>query len=179
MRTSKVAKRYAKGLLDFSQETGNTDLVFGEMKVLVKTIEQSKDLNALFNSPFIDSNKKVEITQQIFTNFSKASKNFIALVVKQGREAQLAAIASAYIESVEALHGVQRISLTSAVALSEANIDQILKSTNLVDHSKTFDIQVKINPEILGGYILRVGDQQIDASVRTKLSNIKKEFELN
>ncbi|RQP10132.1 MAG: F0F1 ATP synthase subunit delta, partial [Chryseobacterium sp.] len=98
---------------------------------------------------------------------------------RQKRERHLEGIAEAYVEMVEQMRGVQRISLVSATPLSQQNIDEILKSSSLVDHSKSFEIDSTVKPEILGGYILRVGDQQMDASVRSKLNNIKKEFQLN
>lgn len=179
MLSTKVAKRYAQGLLDFTQETGNTASVFGEMGDLVKTIEGSKDLKNFFNSPIIDVKKKISVASEIFKNFSPVSQNLIQLVIKHGRENQLQNIAQAFINKVEDMNGVQRISLTSAQPLSQSNIDSILKSTDLVNHNNKFDVKTIINPDILGGYVLRVGDQQIDASVRSKLNNIKKEFQLN
>lgn len=179
MRISKVAKRYAKGLLDFTQETGNTASVFAEMKDVVKILDASSELNKFFASPFIEVKKKISITEQIFAQFSQTSRNIIALAIKQGRESQIKGIAQEYINNVEDLNGVQRISLVTATQLTQQNIEDILKGSSLVDHSKTFDIETSIKPEILGGYVLRVGDQQVDASVKTKLSNIRKEFELN
>jgi F0F1-type ATP synthase, delta subunit (mitochondrial oligomycin sensitivity protein) len=98
----------------------------------------------------------------------------IQLVIKHGRENQLQNIAQEFINKVEDMNGVQRITLTSASQLSNENINNILKSTNLVNHDNKFDVKSIINPEILGGYILRVGDQQVDASVRTKLSKLEK-----
>ena len=179
MLSTKVAKRYAQGLLDFTQETGNTASVFGEMGDLVKTIEGSKDLKNFFSSPIIDVKKKISVASEIFKSFSPVSQNLIQLVIKHGRENQLQNIAQAFINKVEDMNGVQRISLTSAQPLSQSNIDSILKSTDLVNHNNKFDVKTIINPDILGGYVLRVGDQQIDASVRSKLNNIKKEFQLN
>lgn len=58
MRTSKVAKRYAQGLLDFTQESGNTGMVFSEMKDISKTISSSKELQNFFATPIIDTRKK-------------------------------------------------------------------------------------------------------------------------
>ncbi|MGA9213001.1 ATP synthase F1 subunit delta [Kaistella sp.] len=179
MRTSKVAKRYAQGLLNFTQEVGNTTSVFGEMKDLVNTIEKSKELQSFFNSPIIDSKKKISIANEIFKSFSAVSQNIIQLVIKQGREGQLSNIGQEFINKVEDMNGVQRITLTSATALSQDNMNNILKSTTLVNHNNQFDVKSIINPDILGGYILRVGDQQIDASVKSKLSRLKKEFQLN
>ncbi len=179
MLTSKVAKRYAQGLLEFTQEAGTTSSVLNEMQDLVKTIEGSKDLKNFFSSPIIDVKKKVSVAGEIFKSFSPVVKNLIQLVIKHGRESQLQNIAQQYINKVEDLKGVQRISLTTAQPLSQSNIDNILKSTNLVNHNNQFDVKTIINPEILGGYVLRVGDQQVDTSVRSKLNNLKKEFQLN
>lgn len=178
MLTSKVAKRYAQGLLDFTQESGNTESVFNEMKDIVKIMSQSKDLNQFFSTPIIDSRKKEAIALEIFKDFSPVSKNIIRLIIKQGRESQLKGIAQEFINKVEDIKGTQRISLTSASKLSEQNIQKIIADSKMVNVTN-YDLETIIKPEILGGYILRVGDQQIDASVRTKLSNIKKEFQLN
>jgi F-type H+-transporting ATPase subunit delta len=178
MLTSKVAKRYAQGLLDFTQESGNTESVFAEMKDVVKIMSESKELNQFLNTPFIDARKKDAVALEIFKNFSPVSKNIIRLVIKQGREAQLKNIAQEFINKVEDIKGTQRISLVTATALSEDNIKKIIADSNMVNVSN-YDLETIIKPEILGGYILRVGDQQIDASVKSKLNNIKKEFQLN
>lgn len=178
MLISKVAKRYAQGLLDFTQESGNTESVYNEMKDIVKIMSQSKDLNQFFSTPIIDARKKEAIALEIFKDFSPVAKNIIRLVIKQGRESQLKGIAQEFINKVEDIKGTQRISLTSASKLSEQNIQKIIADSKMVNVTN-YDLETIIKPEILGGYILRVGDQQIDASVRTKLSNIKKEFQLN
>ena len=178
MLTSKVAKRYAQGLLDFTQESGNTESVFGEMKDIVKIMSQSRELNTFFSTPIIDSRKKEAIALEIFKDFSPVSKNIIRLTIKQGRESQLKNIAQEFINKVEDIKGTQRISLVTATQLSEQNIQKIIADSNMVNVSN-YDLETVIKPDILGGYILRVGDQQIDASVKTKLNNIKKEFQLN
>ncbi|WP_346985509.1 ATP synthase F1 subunit delta [Chryseobacterium sp. POE27] len=178
MLTSKVAKRYAQGLLDFTNESGQTATVFSEMKDVVKIMKESADLNKFFMTPYIDSKKKVEVANEIFKGLSVSSKNLITLVIRHGREKQLKNIAQEFINKVEDINGVQRVTLTIATQLSNENIEQILKSTDLVNNSN-FDLAVNVKPEILGGYILRVGDQQVDASVRSKLNHVKKDFQLN
>ncbi|WP_080779410.1 ATP synthase F1 subunit delta [Chryseobacterium phocaeense] len=179
MLTSKVAKRYAQGLIDFTNESGQTAAVFSEMKDVVKIMSESKDLNKFFLTPYIDSKKKIEAANEIFKGFSVSSQNLIRLVIKHGRESQLKNIAQEFINKVEDINGVQRITLTTATQLSKENLDQILRSTNLVKEGSNFDLNLNVKPEILGGYILRVGDQQVDASVKTKLNQVKKDFQLN
>ncbi|SEM83057.1 F-type H+-transporting ATPase subunit delta [Chryseobacterium taichungense] len=179
MLTSKVAKRYAQGLLDFTNESGQTATVFSEMKDVVKIMTESQDLKKFFLTPYIDSKKKVEVASEIFKSLSASSQNLITLVIRHGRENQLRNIAQEFINKVEDINGVQRVTLTIATPLSKENIDQILKSTNMVNADAKFDLEVNVKPEILGGYILRVGDQQVDASVKSKLNKVKKDFQLN
>lgn len=179
MLTSKVAKRYAQGLLDFTNESGQTATVFSEMKDVVKIMKESADLNKFFMTPYIDSKKKVEVANEIFKGLSVSSKNLITLVIKHGRESQLKNIAQEFINKVEDINGVQRVTVTTATQLSKENLEEILRNSNLVNTAANFDLQLNIKPEILGGYILRVGDQQIDASVKSKLNQVKKDFSLN
>ncbi|MGO4709484.1 ATP synthase F1 subunit delta, partial [Chryseobacterium sp. 2TAF14] len=149
------------------------------MKDVVKLMSESKDLNKFFMTPYIDANKKTEVANEIFKSFSPVTQNLIRLIIKNGRESQLKNVAQQFINKVEDINGIQRITLTTATQLSNENIEQILRSTNLVNQTKTFDLNVNVKPEILGGYILRVGDQQVDASVKSKLNKIKKDFQLN
>ena len=177
--TTKVAKRYAQGLLDFTTETGNTETVFNEMKDVAETISGSKELRSFFATPIIDYRRKQSVASEIFSKFSVVTKNMITLVIKQGRERYLEDIAKEYVEKVEEMNGVQKVTLTTAEALSQQSLDQIVKTSSLIDVNKKYKIKSIIKPELIGGYILRVGDQQIDNSVRTHLANLRKEFQLN
>lgn len=179
MGTIKVAKRYAQGLLDFTKETGNTEVVFNEMKDVVKTIADSKELQSFFATPIIDTRKKQCIAKEIFSKFSLTTQNIISLVIKQGRERYLENIAKEYIAFVEALNGIQKVILTTAEELSQDSVEQIMKSSDLVDNNRKYQIKSIIKSELIGGYILRVGDKQIDNSVKNQLNNLRKEFQLN
>jgi len=179
MRTSKISKRYAKGLLLFAQETNSVEKISTEMKDVLKFINASSELRKFLSSPFIHVKTKISVVEKIFTKFSKTIQNIIILAIKQNRAVHLEDIASQYISLVEGLSGIQKISLTTATELSEVNLKNILTKSTLVDTAKPFDVEIVINPNIIGGYILRVGDQQIDESVRTSLQSLKKEFELN
>lgn len=179
MSNSKVAKRYAQGLLEFASDSSLRETLFQEMKDVITIHEKSRELKSFLSSPVIDSKKKLEVAQEIFKNFSTEAKNFIFLIIRQGREQHLERIAQEYINKLEDLKGVQRVTLTTASALSDSTLQEIVKNSNLVAMDSKFDLLTKVNPDLLGGYILRVGDQQIDQSVRSKLNQVKKEFQLN
>ena len=179
MLISKVAKRYAQGLLDFTQESNTTDSMLSEMKDVAKIMDSSKELNQFFATPFIDGRQKISTAKEIFKSLSPTAQNLITLVIRQGREKHLQGIAQQFINKVEDMQGVQRITLTSAVELSHQTIEQIFKATSLVNLNNKFELETIIDPGILGGYIIRVGDQQVDASIKTKLNNVRKNFHLN
>mgnify|MGYP000850084920 CR=1 FL=1 len=178
MLTSKVARRYAQGLLDFAKESNQTQTIYTEMKDIIKVLSESKDLVRFLETPFIDYKKKLSVVQEIFKGFSPVSQNFVKLVISRGRESHLEEIAQEYINKINAENNVQKVTLTTAAQLSSLSVDHILKSTTLVQGTQ-YELELIIKPEILGGYILRVGDQQIDASVKSKLNQIKKNFQLN
>lgn len=177
MFSAKVAKRYAQGLLDFTKETQQTEIVFGEMKAVIDVLQNSAELNRFFATPFIDYKKKTTVASEIFKGLSTVSQNFIKLVIRQGRENQLKHIAQVFIDKVEAERGIQKVVLTLATPISEESVKQIIEQSKMVNQNP--DVHTVINPDILGGYILRVGDQQIDASVKTKLMRIRKQFQNN
>ena len=177
--TTKGSQRYALGLLNFTTETGTTETIFNEMKDVAETISGSKELKSFFATPIIDYRRKQNVANEIFSKFSVVTKNMITFVIKQGREKYLEDIAKEYIEKVEEMNGVQKATLTTAEELSQQSIEQIVKSSSLIDTNKKYKIKSIIKPELIGGYILRVGDQQIDNSVKTHLTNLRKEFQLN
>lgn len=179
MGTMKVAKRYAQGLLEFTKDTGNTELVFNEMKDVAKTIYDSKELKRFFATPVIDTRKKQNVAKEIFSKFSQTTQNMISLVIKQGREKYLENIAEDFVERVEALNGIQKITIITAEKISEQSLENIVQTSILVDKSKKYKITQVIKPELIGGYILRVGDKQVNNSVFNQLNNLRKEFQIN
>lgn len=176
MVSSKVAKRYAQGLLDFVQESQQTDVIAQDMQSVKRIMKENPDLKRFLSTPYVDAKKKLAAAKQIFSSLNPTSQNLIQMVIKHGRENQLEAICTAFIDKVDTIKGIQKVKLTVASELSQEAIDKIIASTSLIDLAKPKDLSIHVKPEIIGGYILRVGDQQIDASVKTKLTHIEKSF---
>ena len=179
MLISKTAKRYSRALFERSLELNNNPVLLGEMKDLKKILATSADLNIMFNSPFIGAKQKLEVSKTIFGQFSAEFINFISLCIKNKRESILSQIATDFINRTDDAAGLQNITLTLAAQISEQGIQDILAQSKIVDQQKPIAIHTQIKPEILGGYVLRVGDLQIDNSIKSKLNGIKKEFQLN
>ena len=96
MKSSKVASRYAKSLLEIAIEQKNIDSVLGDMMFLLEINNQSKDLELLIQSPIVKADKKIEIFEKIFEQFEEVSKSFVRLITKNGRENLLPEIATSF-----------------------------------------------------------------------------------
>lgn len=176
MVSNKVARRYAKSLLFLAQERKELDAIKGEMEAIRNIISENRDLRVFLNSPVIKKDKKVDILNQVFSsNMGELVKGFINIITKNNRENLLHEIAIGFVELYNDLNKVITGTVTSAVELDEDTKAKIREIISVMDHN---DIQLssKVDPEIIGGVVLRVGDAQIDASVARQLREIENEL---
>ena len=179
MKESLAGNRYAKSLIGLSIEKKELDTVYNDMVLISETVENSKDLDLLLKSPVVKTDKKQEILTSIFgKNTSKLTKQFLLLISSRNREAIIGDIASAFIGQYKVIKKIIVAEVTSAIKLEDAQKKKILQLLNTDEHSSV-EVVEKINPEIIGGFIVRVEDKQIDASISRKLDNLKQEFSKN
>lgn len=173
----RAANRYAKGLMQYALEANQTDLVYAEMNEIVKIIKASDDLRVFLNSPIIDAKTKEATLAQVFNSFSKVSQTFISLVVRQGRENILSKIAEQFITIYDMMNNIVTAEITSAVELDQPTIDKIVaKAKQGLEPNAQVKVVNKIDASLIGGFVLKVGNTQIDSSIKTKLASLKKEF---
>jgi len=179
MKITKAANRYAKSLLDLSIEKGNVEAVYEDMVSLAKTVAGSKDLQIMLNSPVIKPDAKAKVLTQVFSgNVSEITSKFITLIAEKGRESLLGGIASGFVLQYKAFKNVSQAEVVSAAPLdaeSKSKVEAILQklAPGLSDLTET------IKPELLGGYIIKVGDQMVDASVSSQLRELRRELSEN
>ncbi len=177
MSAKRIASRYAKSLLDLAKESNNLDQVFGDMKTLQEAVK-NRDLYLMLKSPIINAKKKSDIINKVFSgSFDKMSSAFMNIIISKGREAYLPDISNEFIEQYNQFKKISTAVLTSAKPLSDdalAAIKAKLLASNITDES--VEITTKVDPAILGGFIIEVGDKLYDASVAHKLETLKKKF---
>ncbi|MDG1657196.1 MAG: ATP synthase F1 subunit delta [Crocinitomicaceae bacterium] len=172
MKNSKVATRYARALMDLAMEQKNIDSVLGDMNMLAATCTESHDLRLLLDSPIVKAEKKIAIFEQVFEQFEKLTMSFTALIIKNGRESDLPAIAEAFQSQVKEERGIVPITLTSATALDSATKDAIIKKVQAgVDGQ--LEVSEQIDESLIGGFMVQMGDMRVDASVSSQLNNLK------
>jgi F-type H+-transporting ATPase subunit delta len=176
MSNIRLAKRYATGLWDYALSVNEDEVLVKEMQLLIEMIEQNRDFQLFLKSPIIETPKKIQIAKEIFSSFSPTSQRFVILVLQHKREIELLEIAKQVLELSDNYKGIQRVSIVSAIPLEQEIISKIIKSEPKINPDKAI-IENKIDESLIGGYVLRIEDRQIDASVKTKLNNIKKKLE--
>lgn len=179
MAQIKVATRYAKSLLGLVAEKGNMEEAFKDMSFVQKTCSENRDLVVLLKSPVVNTEKKVSILSSVYgKNVSEVTMLFINLITKNRREGALPEIAEAFIAQYKAMKGITTAVVTSATVLAD---DAKKKIADLVQKEVggTVQLEMEVNPELIGGFILRIGDKQLDTSILSKVNDLRQEFSNN
>ena len=174
MADQRVAARYAKSLLDLGKEMGTLETVKQDMDLLGKTVAENRDLRLLLRNPIVKHDKKLAILTAIFQGkVSDLTMRFFTILTQKNRESALEGMGTEFQAQYNVMQGIQMAEVTSATPLtpaSRAELEQLVtKQTGLTQVKLT----EKIDPELIGGFVLRVGDQQIDDSVRTSLRKLR------
>jgi len=180
MQNPRLAHRYAKSLMDLSIEKNQLEAVYADMKYLQALCSQSKEFSNLLKSPIIKAGKKDSIMNAVTDGkISDITKLFNKLLVNKGRERYLEEIANAFIEEYNALKGIHKVALTTAVKLSDATKNAIEQKVKQERGIGIIELETKVNKDIIGGFVLEFDNNLVDASIARDLREIKKQFAQN
>lgn len=175
MSESRAAIRYAKAILDLAADKKATDAVEKDMRSITATLSNSSELRDVLASPVVGGATKKKVLNEVFKGFHKISAGLISMLVDNRRIAMLNEVALKYIIFNEQLKGKDVAFVTTAVPMNATLEKKILaRVTELTGNTVTLENTVDEN--IIGGFVLRVGDLQYDASIANKLNNLKREF---
>jgi F-type H+-transporting ATPase subunit delta len=174
----RAAIRYAKAVLSLASDQNTVDAVNNDMKLIADSIAGSDELDEMLQSPVISSAIKKSALLEIFKNINTSSVNLIETLIKNKRLNLLGDVAKKYNELYDQLKGIQVAEVTTAVPLTDELKNKVLAKVKELT-GKEATIKSQIDASILGGFILRVGDIQYNASIANKLNKLKREFTLN
>lgn len=172
MKSTKVASRYAKSLLEIAIEQKKIDSILGDMNFLLNANNETSDFENLIASPIVNADKKIEIFEKVFEQFEDVSMSFVKLITKNGREAHLPAIAQSFSDQVKEFKGIVPVTLISAAPLDSATKEKIVAKVQESVKGQ-LEIEEKIDESLIGGFVVRMGDMQIDASISSQFNNLK------
>ncbi len=175
MNEGRAAIRYAKATLDFAVEKKSAEIVEKDMRLIKDTVAENKELATLLGSPVVKSAMKKSILGEIFKDCSEITKGLLGILTDNKRIDLLKEVALKYIIQYEQMKGEDVAYVTSAVPLNAALEKKILAEVIKMTGKKV-TIENKVDESLIGGFVLRVGDLQYDASVSNKLNGLKREF---
>lgn len=179
MRTVRSAQRYAKALLEIAIEQKSEDQVKADMDTLLSALNQSRELRNLMLSPVVKADQKVVIMEKVFgSHISELSMRFLQLLARKHREMFLREMAAAYSAAWRVHKGVKQLQITSAHPLTEAQRNEMIAKAKEWANSD-IEIEERINPDLIGGFVMRLDDKQIDASVASQLKELRSSFSNN
>lgn len=178
MAGSRAAIRYAKALLSLASDQNQADVVNSDMKLMATTFAESAELSNMLNNAVIKSETKKETLQAVFPKLNTISKGLFDVLIANKRMAILSDIAKQYSMLFDALNGKETAEVTTAVPMTKELETKVLAKVKALTNK---DVTLKniVDETILGGFILRVGDKQYNASISNNLNNLKREFTLN
>lgn len=177
MSEGKIAVRYAKALFEAASDNGALEKVRGDIEALQVLDNEVPEFRDLLESPVLSTDQKHEI----FTIFLKGkvealSLKFVLLITENKREAFLPSVCRVFNSLYKKDQGIKAAMITTAGALHEPTA--IRMKASLEEHYKcNIELETKTKAEIIGGFVLRVDDQQLDASVATQLRKIRKSLD--
>jgi F-type H+-transporting ATPase subunit delta len=177
MLNPRLATRYAKSLIDLSLERNELETAHKDMQYLQAVCKGNRDFVALLKSPVITPDKKQAIIEAVTNgHISELTALFNRLLVKKGRESNLPEIAQAFIEQYNKHKQIFSVKLTTASPVSDEVKQEIMDKVKSQSDMKTIELTTEVNEELIGGFVLQIGDQLVDASVAYDLNNIRKQF---
>jgi F-type H+-transporting ATPase subunit delta len=176
MSVGTVASRYAKSLIELAEEKKVVEEVYQDMLLFKRVSSENRGLMLALKSPVVRHEKKLGILSALFQDkVHPVSYTIFNIITKKNRESILDSIAEEFVTLYNSYKGIQKAVITTSTPLNPALRAQFNKI--VADATgKTVELEEKVSEKLIGGYVLRVGDRQIDASLRSRLNELKLEL---
>lgn len=178
MAYERIGSRYAKSLLELSKSQGLEAAVASDMDAVGQTLEANPELNAALKSPIIQPSKKEKILDEVFGGkINPMTLEFFNLCIRKGRSDLIDAVIPSFHRLYKIDQGISEVVVHSAVEMSEENLNAIrskLENTGKV--LEKIEFKNVIDPSLIGGFVLDLGDTRYDASVVGRLKSIRQKF---
>lgn len=180
MADSRAASRYVKALLNLAVEKNALEAVHADMLMFTDVISRSRPLELLLQSPIIKHDQKLEVLKKIFTGkVHSLTMAFFEIITRKNREPILAGVARDFHNAYNEYKGIGKATVTTAIPLDSKARTDFEKLVRTYSDKKEIELIEKIDPELIGGFILNVGDRQVDASIKHKIKTLKVKFSEN
>lgn len=175
MSSTRAAIRYAKAILEIADSKKVASKVSADMALISATINTNAELNTFIQSPTINVEQKENAVLEVFANANTVTKSLFHLLMENKRFEILDTIAVEYNRLFDIMNGVEVAKVTTAIAM-DATLEAKVSAKIATFSDKKITIENTIDPSIIGGFILRIGDKQYNGSVANRLQVLKREL---
>ena len=166
---------YANALFEAAMEKGRLEPVRDDLRTFADAVEQVPQLRALLENPEVESREKIDALRAILVDADELVRNFLLLVVEKGRAQELGEIVKEFDALVATEEGILDVELTTAVELSDDDATKLLEQIEQIS-GRRLRASREVDPELIGGFVLRAGSHRADASVRGRLEGLRRQL---
>ena len=167
-----AAKRYAQAIFDIAREKNGLDKWLADLDVVLSALKDP-ELAAILQNPKVGLVVKMRLVAEGFSGISPLVLNLVYYLITRDRLWAIEQIASEFHRLVDAHQGIERGEVTTVVDLSAQEVEQIAQQLSQVIGKKVF-LNSKVDPQILGGLVVRIGDKILNGSTRSKLASLRR-----
>ena len=177
MTAIKVASRYAKALLELAVERNALEAVLKDIEKLISLSKENRGLVLMFDSPIVSTDKKGNVLKALFEKDGhQITMNFFEIVTRKNRANVLVATAKEFISQYNQHMGIQVAEVTTTVALDADLRSKFIAVVKEISGKSKVQLEEKIDPNLIGGFILKVDDKVLDDSLSGKLRDLRLGF---
>jgi F-type H+-transporting ATPase subunit delta len=174
MKEGLIPQRYAKALYKYSLDKGTTAIVYAEMKTVVAAFEANPTLHKTLANPFVNRADKENLLLSAAGGLIEDGyKRFVKLIIEKRREALAYQMALAYLKIYREDNNISKVEIVTAAKLDEAHMNRLKQMLENAFANRTFEISEKIDPDIIGGFLLNVDSVRMDASLKNEIEQLR------
>ncbi len=167
-----VSKTYSEAIFNIALEEGRLSDIQNEFEFVASILNEYPDFYEILKTPKINATEKKAVLQDAFGDkISQTLLNFLKIIIDKKRGTEILEIKADFDDRIDRQMGIAKATVESVVALSDEQLNILTSNLNRIT-GKEIRISTKINPELLGGMVVKVGDKVIDGSVKFKLEGM-------
>ena len=176
MSSTRAAIRYAKAILEIADSKNVTSEVSADMALIASTIQSNSELSSFIQNPLVKTDAKKDVVSEVFASVNPVTQSIFQLLLENKRFEILDSIAVEYNKLFDIMIGVEVAKVTTAVPMDAELEAKVSAKIASISSSKKITIENIVDPAILGGFILKIGDKQYNASIADRLQVLKREL---
>lgn len=177
MYTGLIAKRYATALIDFAAANAELPRVYDEVRLLIDAYRSDASIRAALFSPVLPAEAKLAVVRQSFDGpVSRSLDSFVRLVIRHRREHFFNFMLHSFTESYKRRNGIHDATLVTATPVDDLTVEHAAAVAREKTHGSRIDIRREIDESLVGGFVLRIDDLLLDASLSTQLERLRRKL---